>query len=303
MSKRWDMLGMGAVAVDDLIYVDRYPPVDSKIRAQSRKRQGGGLVGTALVAAARLGVKAAYYGILGNNELSDYTLRELEREGVDCSAVQMQKTAEPFYSTIIVVEPTAQRTVLSCAAGVVPLQAQDVSVDLITQARVLLIDHSVVEAGLRAVEIAREHHIPVVADIEADRHPKVYDLIPKIDHLIIGIKFARQLTEKTTSEKMVEALAQSGRACSVVTAGKQGCWYAEKKGAVHHFPAFSVEAMDTTGCGDVFHGAYTAALAKGEPVRRCIQIASAAAALKATQPGGRSGIPNWESVEELIQST
>ena len=302
MKPRWDILGLGAVAVDDLIYVDHYPAPDSKIRAQARKRQGGGLTGTALVTAARLGARPAYYGILGRNELSRYTLKELEQEGVDCSAVEYQETAEPFHSTIVVVQPTAQRTVFSFAKGVVPVRAENITAALITRSQLLLVDHTVVEAALAAVEIARRHQIPVVADIEAERHPGVYDLMAQIDHLILGIKFARHVTGQNAPEKVVRALARANRACTAVTVGEHGCWYAQGSGEVRHVPAFPIQAVDTTGCGDVFHGAYAAGLVKGQTIDRCIQIASAAAALKATHPGGRGGIPTWETVEQLIGS-
>jgi ribokinase len=302
MDKRWDILGIGAVAVDDLIYVDHYPPADSKIRAQARQRYGGGLAGTALVTAARLGVFPAYCGILGDNELSHYTRQELEREGVDCSQIQVQAEAEPFHSTIIVAQSTVQRTVFSWAKGVIAVRPQDMTDELIAQCRVLFVDHTVVEAALRAVEIARRHNIPVVADIEAERHPRVYDLIPQIDHLILGVDFARKITGEEKPEDMARVLSSVGRACSVVTAGDQGCWYAERDGTVNHFPAFQVQPVDTTGCGDVFHGAYAACLAKGLSVENIIKIASASAAIKATQPGGRRGIPDWPAVQRFLQT-
>jgi sugar/nucleoside kinase (ribokinase family) len=174
--------------------------------------------------------------------------------------------------------------------------------ELIAQCRVLFIDHTVIEAGLRAVEIARRHNIPVVADIEAERHPGVVDLIPQIDHLILGINFAQQLTGETKPEEMVRALSTAGRTCSVVTAGDQGCWYAEKDGEVKHFAAFQIQPVDTTGCGDVFHGAYAACLAKNLSIENSIEIASATAAIKATQPGGRRGIPNWPAVQNFLQT-
>ena len=82
---RFDILGFGAVAVDDLIYVDVYPPAESKVRVHHRLRQCGGLTGTALVAAARLGASCAYVGLLGNDELSEYVLECFAREGIDAS--------------------------------------------------------------------------------------------------------------------------------------------------------------------------------------------------------------------------
>ncbi|MEJ5197917.1 MAG: PfkB family carbohydrate kinase, partial [Anaerolineae bacterium] len=98
----------------------------------------------------------------------------------------------------------------------------------------------------------------------------------------------------------VAILTRTGRACCVVTAGAQGCWYAVNGGPVRHLPALRVAAVDTTGCGDVFHGAYAASLARGESNERAIQIATIAAGLKATKPGGRLGIPDWATVEAYL---
>jgi sugar/nucleoside kinase (ribokinase family) len=88
--------------------------------------------------------------------------------------------------------------------------------------------------------------------------------------------------------------------CSVVTAGDQGCWYALANGAVQHFPAFPIHAVDTTGCGDVFHGVYAAALSRGESIPHAIQLATAAAGLKATQPGGQPGIPSRATIDQFL---
>ena len=96
------------------------------------------------------------------------------------------------------------------------------------------------------------------------------------------------------------ALARPNRACCAVTAGAQGCWYSEHGGRVRHFPAFRVPVVDTTGCGDVFHGAYAASIARGDGIDRAIQVATATAGLKASQPGGRAGIPDRVAVERFL---
>jgi sulfofructose kinase len=99
---------------------------------------------------------------------------------------------------------------------------------------------------------------------------------------------------------MVQALAKAQRACTVITAGNRGCWYTEGNGNVCHYPAFKIDVIDTTGCGDVFHGAYATALALGEGVSQAIAIATASAGLKAARPGGRMGIPDMGTVKEFL---
>jgi sulfofructose kinase len=297
----WDVLGFGVVAVDDLIYVDRYPPPDTKIRIRAQRREGGGLAGTALVAAARLGARAAYGGVLGDDEFSRFTIRELEREGVDCTPVLHRAEARPHHAVIIVEQSTGQRTIFYSADGVVERRPEEMAQELIARCRVLFVDFTVGDGGLRAIHLAHARGIPVVGDIEQETAPGVEQLLRKIDHLIIGVQLAGRLTGETEPDRMVRALASAERACCVVTAGERGCWYSERGAEVHHFPAYRVPVVDTTGCGDVFHGAYAACIARGETIATAIQVATATASLKATQPGGRTGIPNWTTVERFLR--
>jgi sugar/nucleoside kinase (ribokinase family) len=306
MTHRWDVLGLGIVAVDDLFYVARFPEPDTKRPMLAERRQGGGLTGTALVAAARLGARAAYCGVMGEDDLAAFTLGELEREGVDCSIVARRPGARPIHAVIIVEQATGQRTILYTHEGFVTPAAGDISEELIAGCRVLMMDGYAGEGGVRAAQIARRLGIPFVADIERLEEPATLALFELADHLIIGAETAAQATGARDPAAAAAILARAGRACCAVTAGALGCWYAEAGGRsnspVRHFPAFSVNVVDTTGCGDVFHGAYAAALARGERIARAIQVATAAAGMKATQPGGRAGIPSRAAVEAFLAS-
>ena len=301
MSVRWDILAFGAVAVDDLIYVDHHPLPGSKMPVCNRQRQGGGLAGTALVAAARLGAKAAYCGVLGDDELSRFTRREFEREGVDCTPIVYDPQARPIHSLVIVDLSTRDRCILFSMAGVREPEPENITPDLIANCRVLFVDHTVTETGPRAIELAHAQGIPVVGDIEAVRDPRVLDLVSQIDHLILGVQLAGRMTGESEPAAMVRALSGPDRACCVVTAGERGCWYSEHGGGVRHFAVFRVQVVDTTGCGDVFHGAYAACIARGESVSTAIRVATAAAGIKATQQGGRRGIPDLAAVERFLR--
>ena len=302
MGVAWDILGLGVVTVDDLIYVDRYPAPGTKVMIKAQRREGGGLTGTALVAASRLGARSAFGGVLGYDELSRFALRELEREGVDCAPVLHRAQARPIHSMVIVDSSTGQRTILYSAVGLTARQPEEITDELIADCRVLFVDHTAVEGGLRAVELAHAHGIPVVGDIEREDWPGVPELMRHIDHLIIGVDLAGRLTGESEVASMVRALSEGGRACCIVTAGERGCWYAEGGGAVRHYPAFEVPVVDTTGCGDVFHGAYAACIARGERVEVAVRIATAAAGIKATQPGGRAGIPDRAAIDRFLRS-
>jgi sulfofructose kinase len=299
MKKRWDILGIGVSSVDDLIYVDQFPQPDTKIRVRETQRQGGGLTGTALVAAARLGSKAAYCALVGLDTLSQSIIRELEQEKIDCSPCIYSADGRPFHSFIIVDVTGGTRTILAKTGRVEP-PLEFITEELITSCRVLFIDHLVPRAGLQAAQIARVNGIPVVADIETDCFPEMEAFIAEVDHLIIGRSLAERITQENQVEEMVRVLSASKRQCCVVTAGEQGCWYSIRGGSVIHYPAFQVQVLDTTGCGDVFHGAYTASIAKGECIERAVAIATVAAGLKAAHPGGRTGIPDLKTVTRYL---
>ncbi len=305
MNPTWDVLGLGAVAVDDMVYVDGYPPPDTKAPIIEERREGGGLAGTALVTVARLGGRAAYVGVLGDDGLSRFAITELERAGVDCSRVRRRSDARPIHSVIIVDRRTGQRTLFYSLAGVADLEAADITPEVIGACRVLLVDSTVAIAALRAVDLAHLAGIPVVADLEHPDSVAVRELLRKVDHLIVGLDFARGMTGAQSPEEMLHALWLPSQTACVVTAGDRGCWYLAREtgGDVQHRPACRVQVVDTNGCGDVFHGAYAARIARGDSVASAIAVATVAAAQKATQPGGRRGIPDWPTVGRLLQAT
>ena len=301
---RWDILGFGIVTVDDFLIVESYPSPDAKTPVLEQTRQGGGLTGTALVAASRLGAKCAYGGVLGEDELSEWTLSELEHEGIDCASVIRQPDASLIHAIIVVDRTHHTRNIFFSEAGVEFRPPTSIDATLVSQAKVLFVDHGEIESALHAVVLARKLGIPTVADIERNKHPQTSELIAQIDHLILSMGFACEYTGTDSPAKAVESLHKSTqRSCTAVTAGKEGCWYisAEKEGYIQHQSAFEVDVVDTTGCGDVFHGAYAAGIAWGWDASRCVRFAAATAAIKATKAGGRAGIPDRATVCQFLR--
>ena len=303
MTARYDVLGLGCVAIDDLLYVDAYPAADTKVQVRRRERQCGGLTGTALVAAARLGAACAYAGTLGDDELTEYVLQHFQDEGVDVQHVYRQPGARPIHSTVIVDESQKTRTILYDLENVCGVQPEWPHAEVIRAARVLFIDHFGMEGMIRAARMARQAGIPVVADLESDQRQEFAELLSLIDHLIVSDEFACKLTARREPAEAALALWTRERTLVAITCGARGCRYLHKGGPAtpRHQPAFPVQAVDTTGCGDVFHGAYAAALARGLEAPASMRFASAAAALKATRPGGQAGIPTRAAVEAFLK--
>ncbi len=299
MAAKWDILGIGTAAVDDLLLVEEYPRPDSKVDILESTRQGGGQTATAMVAAARQGIRAAFCCHLGFDDLSLFTMRELEKEGVDCSPCVQTIEGSPYHSVIIVDKTNQSRTILHSGGNVCP-PARSVTTDLIARVRFLFIDDNSRGTGIKAARIARSLGIPVIADVEPDPPPEYLEMLPLIDHLVIGRELAAQLSGKNNLPDMATSLCGKNRTCCIVTAGEEGCWYSIHGEPALHAPGFKVSVVDTTGCGDVFHGAYAAALARDEPIAQAVRLANASAAQKATQIGGRLGIPDLVALQRFL---
>ena len=294
--RKTNIIGFGAVAVDDLLFLLDFPQSNTKTEVKKRMRYAGGLAGTALVAASRLGVKTAYFGILGENELSEFTINEFIKENVDTSLCIKKKGAKPIHSTIIVDQSSGGRTILFSLDGFLSPYINEISLESIKNCELIFIDSYVLDIFPHILHLAHASSIPVIADIESDRIKDFPEILKAIDHLILNIDIAGKIVNRKSPAEILMALDSEKRICSVVTDGTNGCWYKEKEKPIFHMPAFEVVTVDTTGCGDVFHGAYAAALIRGESISTAVLQSSAAAAIKATQPGGRKGIPYLENL-------
>ncbi len=300
---RLDVLGLGCTAVDELLYVQAIPPADGKARVLRSERQCGGLTATALVAASRLGARCAFAGMLGNDELSHFVEDVLAREGVETATIVRHPEAAPVHSRIAVGADGARTIYYEFSAL---LGAHDTQPDEATlaSARVIFIDQYGMKGNLRAAEIASRSGGSIVADMEDDSDPLFAKVLACIDHLVLSQDFALQLSGKTSPADAARAMWSDRRKAVVVTCGAGGCWYldGDMGGKPQHQKAFAVEVVDTTGCGDVFHGAYATALAGGMPLPEGIRFASAAAAMKATRPGGQKGIPTLAQLKEFLKT-
>ena len=301
-NKRLDVLGLGCTAVDDILYVAEYPAADAKVEVRARERHCGGLTATALVAAARLGGRCAFAGTLGDDGESRFVLDALAAEKIDVRQVIQRPGAGPIRSIIVVDESRRSRNIFYNASQAFGADPHRPSVEVIQSTRVLLVDRFGIPGMIRAARIARRAGIAVVADFETFQLPRFDELLALCDHLIVSESFARRFTGARTPRAGVARLWGKNRQAVVVTCGADGCWYRDESNSKpRHCPAFPVQALDTTGCGDVFHGAYALALARGLPIEERLRFASAAAGIKATQHGGQSGIPNARKVREFLR--
>jgi sugar/nucleoside kinase (ribokinase family) len=205
------------------------------------------------------------------------------REGISTTAAPRLPEAGVVRSVIVVGRDTGSRNIFFQVERLLGAHDSLPSEEVIRRARVLFIDHYGMRGNLRAARLARAHGVAVVADFEGFQVPLFKEVLALVDHLILSRSLAMSLTGAPDAAAAALALWRPDRAAVIVTCGADGCWSATgaPKPAVRHHPAFRVKAADTTGCGDVFHGAYAAWLARKEPIEKCIRFASASAALKA----------------------
>lgn len=296
---RFDVVGLGGNAADFLFTVARHPLADEKVQFGSCSRQGGGRAATAMVTVARLGMRAAYLGGIGDDREGEENLRELDDEGVNVEGVHVRPGAMTQRAFIMVNESTGERTVIWGRSPEIPLGPDEITPDRIVSGRLLYTDAHFPPASLKAARIAREAGIPVLADLESMR-PGTEDLLPHVDYLVCNSAFPRLATGIEDPRVAIAALEEkSDRAVVIITCGAAGA-LARLGGRVESFPGYRVKATDTTGAGDVFHGAIAVAILEGRPLADAIDFANAAAAMKCATLGARAGIPRGvESIERF----
>jgi sugar/nucleoside kinase (ribokinase family) len=296
MTKRYDVLGAGIAAVDDLLYIEEYPPVNCKIPVARSVRRGGGPACTAIAAVGALGGSTAYIARLGGNDLSNYIKASLERRGVDISHIISDPAGGPYHS-IITVDKAGQRNVFYDPSLYRLVTRKDLPASLVQSAAVFLIDHLSEPGLVGTAEHVRGLGIPLLGDIEGCSET-ARQLAAITDYLIVPREFAAWESGETAAADACAHLARVPRLATVVTCGSEGCYFSiGRSGPVKHFPAFNVTALNTNGCGDTFHGAFAMAVARGLEVEDAIAFSSAAAAIKAMTPENQG--TGWDALPTL----
>jgi sulfofructose kinase len=294
-----DVVGIGASLFDTIMVVGAYPQEDTKQRAELMLQQCGGPVATALVAAARLGAHGSYLGTLADDFFAAAMEAEFKTYGVDVSHVVKKPGSASPSSIIIVARNRASRTIV-WEKGTVPAPLpSEIPEAEVRQAKVLHLDGNHRDAALSAARIARKNGVKVSLDA-GSQYPGIAAVVAVTDFLVTSEEFALNFTKRTDPKAAAEAIyRQYQPEIIIVTQGKRGGFYYNGK-EFKEYPAYQVAVVDTTGAGDVFHGAFVYGYLQGWDWGRITRFASAVSALKCTRPGGRTGIPSLNEVEEFI---
>jgi sugar/nucleoside kinase (ribokinase family) len=295
---QFDAVGMGLNAVDHLCVVPHYPKFNSKVKMLEYSRQGGGQVATAMVACVRLGLKAKYIGKVGDDEFGRFSIESLAQEGVDVSEVMVEKGAHSQFAFILIENGSGERTIIWDRDDRLKVHLHELKKESVCSGKVLHLDTHEVEASIQAARWAREAGIPVMLDAEKVKEG-TDELLRHVDILISDSTFPKSMTGRDDIRENLEKLHSLGPSFVCVTLGKEGS-LSLYDGAVVKSPGFTVECKDTTGAGDVFHGAFIYGMLQEWEIEEILRFSHAAAALKCRSLGGRIGIPALSEVMKCI---
>jgi sulfofructose kinase len=296
----WSMIvtGLGQCSLDYLALVDEYPPVDAKKEVLQWHEQGGGPVATALVALSRLGIECRFYGVVGDDDAGGKIRKSLIDEGVDVSGLVMRPHAASQIAFIAVEKGTAKRTIFWKRPTGEPLRPEELSGDFLDGSGFLLLDGLMKDSSLHAAERANTRGIRVMLDAGRMR-PGMLEIARLSDYLVASEQFAKDSGWHMDCATLSRERKKLEIGVLTVTRGGNGS-ITTYDGGCFETTAFDVEALDSTGAGDVFHGGYIYGLLQGRPLEETVRFASAMAALKCRKIGGRAGIPTLEEVEAFV---
>ncbi len=288
--------------MDTICVVGRYPQPNSKTPIQRVRVEPGGQVATALATCTRFGLTTRYIGSIGNDDLGRAQIESLHAAGLSTEFVRVVEGATTQFALIVLEEGVGERTILWHHDPLLDCLAEKLQRETITSARILHLDGCDSAAALQAARWARESGIPVVIDIDEMYNESTHELLLNVDYLIAAEEFAHSVLGAMPPDEAVRALADRyGCATVGITLGARGAVF-NQKGRVLRSPAFSVSVADTTGAGDVFHGAFIYGVLQEWSLEEAVRFANAAAALKCTAIGPRRGIPSLEDALRLMGS-
>lgn len=298
----FDVIALGLNAVDNLFEMDAFPREDSKVNFRSWRRLPGGQAATAACVASRLGFKAAYIGAVADDENGRFAIEEFRRDRVDLSHLLVRKKSVSQFACILVNRRNGSRTILWNKGPEIAVRPGELDFRFLRRARIFHCDGHNIPAELKAARFCRRHGIVTTIDTENGDPVSLRRLLRQIDHIIIPEDAVDRILGRRQRDSLsrCRSLLRLGARAVALTRGARGsvgydgCAFVE-------VPALQVKAVDTTGAGDVFHGAYIAGLLFGLDLFRRLKFANYVAAVKCRHFGARGGAPTLAALRGPLQ--
>jgi sulfofructose kinase len=295
----FDVVGVGLNATDTLLIVPHFPAYAGKAPYTKEILSPGGQVASAMVACARLGLRVKYIGAVGDDERGRIQMESLRESDLDLEHVQLRRNCANQSAYIIVDQSTGERTVFWRRDECLRIDPAQIAEEQIVNARLLHIDGHDTPAVAHAARIARARGIPVTVDVDTI-YAGFDKVLPNVDYLIASSEFPARWTGEEDPFRALETLQREyGMRVAAMTLGAHGSLAREGDRFVYS-PAFVVNCIDTTGAGDVFHGAFCYAVLQEMSLPDALEFSNAMAALNCTALGARGGIRGMEEIRALM---
>lgn len=299
VTAEFDVVGVGLNATDTMLVVPHFPAYGGKVPFLSETYSPGGQVASAMVACARLGLRAKYIGTIGDDERGRIQMESLRASGINLDHVQQRHNCPNQSAYIIIDQSTGERTVFWNRPDCLRISPEEITAGQITCARLLHIDGHDTPAVERAARIARQHGIPVTVDVDTI-YPGFDRVLPLVDYLIASSEFPGRWTRIDDPFDALAAIQREyGMPVAAMTLGAHGA-LARAGGRFVYSPGFVVDCVDTTGAGDVFHGGFCYSVLQKMPLADALEFANAMAALNCTGSGARGHIAGVDEVRHLM---
>ncbi len=284
---------------DTLITMPNYPSEDTKIRADAVLEVGGGPCATGLVAASKLGATCSYIGVLSSDSAGEFLRKDLKRFNVSYENTDICDGTS-FSSYILLAKDKATRTCVFTKGTLPPLVLDDKKMAEIQDADLLMIDGNEMDAAIEGAKFARDNGTKVLYDA-GSAYVAAVPCLRYADILIPSEEFAKGFTGCDTAESAARKLYELfNPEIVIITCGSRG-GIAYDGNEIKEYPAFLVEAVDSNGAGDVFHGAFAYGVVSGFDYYKCCVFSSAVSAIKCTKVGARDGVPRIDEVTEFLK--
>jgi len=294
--RRFDVLGVGECSLDTWLWLDALPAPGGKAVVDEWRERPGGQVATAALAAARLGLRVEYAGVVGDDAAAAQVLAPLRAGGVEVSRVHVVPGARTRAAVIAVERESGERAVLGHRDPKLAEGRRALAALSLDEARLLLLDGSDFAVALPLARRARERGLPVVLDLDAAA-PEAEELLAYVDFPVVSQGFAERVYG--SAEAALDRFAALGARLPVVTLGATGA-VARWQGRRLASPGFPVKVVDTTGAGDVFHGAFAWGLLTGLGAEALLRVANGAAACACTGLGAQGALPEAAELRAFL---
>lgn len=282
---------LGLSAFDVTWVVDALPHGGGKTRALQFREGGGGMAANAAVAAARLGAQAQFWGRGGQDSAGRAMREELQQLGVDVENFRLFHGARSSVSGIVV-DARGERAIVNFRGEGLPADPGWLPLAELADADAVLADPRWPDGAAALFDAARANRVPSVLDGDVADAATFDRLLPLVDWAVFSQPgLAGYAPHAGAVEAQLAFARERGAKLAAVTLGERGVVWIDATGT-HRLPAYPVEVVDTTGAGDVFHGALAYALGAGQSARDALRFSSVVAALKCTRAGGRAGAPD-----------